>query len=154
MATKFKLRAQLDDHEPASEASALSCRDPSLTQQSFLEDTDINNILERFMKTGEAPQVIDLPRHGDFTQVNDFQTAMNILVHAQGEFMKLPAKLRARFENDPQQFHDFVLDDNNRDELIKMGLRKPRPEEPLKNDPGDTPGAKTPPAPPKDQKTG
>ena len=87
--------------------SDLECKDPSLAQQSFKDDADINVLLERFKVTGMMPQGIVLPQYGDFTGVTDYQSAANALLRANDEFMKLPANLRARFENSPQKFLEF-----------------------------------------------
>lgn len=102
--------------------SDLECRDPSLAQQSFKDETDINVLLERFKVTGQMPQGIRLPEYGDFTGLTDFRTAMGALLSAQDEFMKLPADVRARFGNSPQAFLEFCSDKDNLGELRKMGL--------------------------------
>lgn len=36
--------------------------------------------------------------------------------------MDLPAKVRSRFENDPQKFLEFCSDPKNRDEAVSLGL--------------------------------
>jgi hypothetical protein len=45
--------------------------------------------------------------------------------------MMLPAKLRARFDNNPEKFVEYVGKGENREEAIELGLI-PRP--PLKDD--------------------
>ena len=42
--------------------------------------------------------------------------------------MQLPAKARARFQNDPQQFMEFMNDEENIAEAIKLGLATKREE--------------------------
>lgn len=121
------------DVDKASHETALRCEDESLTQQQFLEESDINYIAERFMKTGEMPQVLQMPTAGDFGEIFDFQSAMNLIKHAKDEFMTLPAKVRSRFDNDPAKLINFLEDTDNRDEAIALGLiPKPEPkDEPL-----------------------
>ena len=102
--------------------SDLECKDPSLAQQSFKDDVDINVLLERFKVTGQMPAGVRLPEYGDFTGLSDFQSAMGVLLSAQHEFMKLPAEVRARFGNSPQAFMEFCNDKENLPELRKMGL--------------------------------
>jgi phage internal scaffolding protein len=109
----------------ASLESALYCEDRSLAQQQFLEESDINTIVDRFGLNGELPAVVTVPQYGDFTQIGDFQTAMNAVISAEQSFMQLPAKLRARFENSPQKLLEFVSDDANIDEARQLGLLKP-----------------------------
>lgn len=115
--------------------SDLECKDPSLAQQSFKDETDINVMLERFKVTGQMPAGIRLPEYGDFTGLTDFRTAMGALLSAQDEFMKLPAELRARFGNSPQAFLEFCSDKDNLPELRKLGLAPaeevPKPVEPM-----------------------
>lgn len=110
--------------------SDLECRDPSLAQQQFKDDVDINVLLERFKVTGVMPQSVVLPSYGDFSSVTDFRSAQDAVLRAKNAFMDLPADLRARFNNDPQQLLEFVSKDENRPEAERLGLVKARPVEP------------------------
>lgn len=96
------------------------------TKQSFKDDSDINNIVARFKKTG----VMDFaarnePRYGDAVSGTDFQTAMNVIAQAKSMFAELPAGLRGKFENDPAKFLDFVHDEENEAQMRELGLLKP-----------------------------
>lgn len=113
------------DTDAASNESALECLDESLAIQSAKEESDINTIVRRFGLTGELPGDVAMPKSGDFTNVPDFHTAMNLVRKAQEEFLRVPAEIRARFGHDPQAFMAFVEDDANRDEAKRMGLLKP-----------------------------
>lgn len=110
------------DMDEASNESGLKCEDVSLAQQQFVEESDINTIVERFGLNGELPSVLRAPTYGDYTGIGDFQSAMNAVLAAQANFMELPAKVRARFSNDPQQFLEFVQDEANRAEAEALGL--------------------------------
>jgi phage internal scaffolding protein len=46
---------------------------------------------------------------------------------AQYQFDQLPALIRDRFHNDPQEMLAFLNDPNNYDEAIKLGLVNPPP---------------------------
>lgn len=102
--------------------SDLECRDPSLAQQNMKDDTDINVLLERFKVTGQMPQGLVLPTYGDFVGVGDYRTAMDAVLKARNAFMDLPAKIRERFQNDPQRLLEFVSNEDNRSEAIALGL--------------------------------
>lgn len=102
--------------------------DEGLTQQQFAEEVDINTIVKRFGLTGQLPENLRMPVSGDFTGVSDFQSAMNLVVAAEEEFMRVPAEVRARFNNDPGQLMAFLDDAKNREEAIKLGLVTPPPE--------------------------
>lgn len=130
MAQKVFVRSPYNyDMESASVDTGLRCEDPSMAQQQFLEESDINTIVERFGLNGELPSAVVVPQYGDYTGVRDFQSAMNAVLQAQAGFMELPAKVRARFENDPQKFLEFVADDANAEEARVLGLLKPKPVE-------------------------
>lgn len=110
------------DRDVASNDSGLECLDPTMAQQQFREECDINTIMERFGRTGELVAPIRMPQYGDFDGVNDYHSAMNAIVEAQTSFDALPAKIRARFGNDPAEFIEFAMNDENRDEAIRLGL--------------------------------
>lgn len=124
-------------------------KEPSMTKQSFKEECDINNIIREFGVTGIATHVrqneglyVDLP------DPLDYQQAIDLARGARTAFDALPAQVRARFENDPEQFLSFMADPSNQEEMIKLGLAKdlrPGPEpapqkvEVVNLQPGDKP---------------
>lgn len=113
------------DMNKAGDESGLKCTDKSLAQQHMADECDINKLVERFVVTGEMPQLVAPPMQGDFTDAPTYQEALNLMVAADRSFMQLPAKIRARFENDPGQFVNFCSDERNRDEMRRMGLWSP-----------------------------
>lgn len=103
--------------------SSLSTGEESMTQQSFIKECDVNNILKKYQKTG----IIEHAKtHGgsyeDLSEPCDYQTALNVVIAAQESFLTLPSSVRKRFSNDPQQFLEFVNNPDNIDEMIDMGL--------------------------------
>jgi phage internal scaffolding protein len=120
------------DTDEVSNETGLACPEPTMAQQQFREEADINTIMERFGRTGEIIAPVRMPQYGDFTGVNDYHTAMNAVVEAQASFDALPAAVRARFENDPGKFVEFCLDENNREEAVKLGLVSAPAVEPAK----------------------
>lgn len=113
------------DRRKASLACGLECYDLSRTQQSQKDEADINMIVKRFGLTGQLPSNVRAPTFGDFDQVNDFQTAMNVIVEAERSFMKMPAEVRSRFNHSPQLFVEFCSDEKNLPEMRKLGLAIP-----------------------------
>lgn len=115
---------------------------PSKTKQSMAPECDINNIMRRFEKTGILEHVSrHAGRYGDFTGAPaSYHEALNQVVDAQTMFLALPAKVRARFSNDPGEFLAFVSDPANVDELIRLGLANPRPADPAQPAPSGAPG--------------
>lgn len=124
------------DTAAASNESGLNCNidpetgelTPSLTQQSFKDECDINIIMERFGRGVTPPENFKTPQYGDFTGITDYQSALNAVMEADDEFMSLPANIREQFRNDPQQLLEFVADENNREKAIELGLIKKPPE--------------------------
>jgi len=115
-------------NDAKSDATALVCKDPSLTKQSEKASCDINTILKRYEKTGILPDLIKQdPRYGDFSDMPTFQEAQAIVIHATAQFEALDAPLRKRFGNDPAEFLAFASDKANIDEMRKLGLLKPEP---------------------------
>lgn len=110
------------DRDQVSIETGLLCEDDSLAIQSAEEESNINTIVRRFGLTGELPSDLAIPQTGDFTNIPDFHTAMNMVRQAQEEFLRVPAEIRARFSNDPQLLMDFVSDANNFDEAKRLGL--------------------------------
>jgi phage internal scaffolding protein len=113
------------DMDIVSDQTGLKCEDSSLTQQQFKEEADINTIVDRFMKSGVLPTPVNMPQFVDYEGVFDFQTAMNAVRAADENFMRMDAKIRARFNNSPQEFLEFFADANNKDEAIRLGLAIP-----------------------------
>lgn len=129
------------DHDRQS----FSTTGASLTHQSMAAETDINNIMRKFEKTGilEHRNTFE-GKYGDFTDIPmDYHESMNAVLAANDMFTTLPAKIRRRFGNDPSQFLDFVGDPSNSEEMIRLGLAK-APQSSVIDD--------TPPKVPSDQK--
>lgn len=115
------------DRNAASDASGLDCSvEPSKTQQSFREECDINTLIYRFGLSGSLPQGLRAPTYGDFSGVDDYQSAMNSIIAADDAFMQMPANVRARFNNSAHEFVNFCSDSKNRDEAVKLGLVLPQ----------------------------
>ena len=117
------------DMMAASDESGLECKDPSRTSQAFAEESDINVIVNRFLKTGTLPPTFRAPTYGDFSGVSDYQGALNAVIKANEAFDQLPAGMRARFHNNPQVLLEFLSNPDNREEATKLGLLR-APEAP------------------------
>lgn len=104
----------------------------SMAKQSFRDECNINNIMKKFERTGMIDHVRSVEgSYGDFTDAPvDYQTAVNIVIAADNMFSSVPAKVRARFNNDPGEFLKFVEDPANIEECRSLGLAVPAPEEP------------------------
>ncbi|AXH76339.1 MAG: internal scaffolding protein [Microviridae sp.] len=97
----------------------------SRTQQEFLEETDINNIMARYIKTGTVPMYLDRGMlDGDMHSMS-YHEMMNVIADANSAFASLPATVRDQFENDPAKFVDFALNEDNREKLREWNMLSP-----------------------------
>lgn len=119
------IRSIYDGHE---REKGFESTKPSMTQQEFRDECDINVIMYRY-QTLEAPLVEPLtaaqarqPLFGDFSDLPDLQTAQNKLIEAQDMFMSLPSSIRRRFDNDALLFLEFCQDEKNVDEMRDLGI--------------------------------
>ncbi len=105
--------------------------DKILTKQSFKKETDINQIMARFIKTGIITEDALAKRQASFADVSnigDYQECQNQIHAAQAAFMTLAPQVRARFQNNPAELLDFVSHKENREEAIQLGII-PTPKE-------------------------
>lgn len=99
---------------------------PSRTEKSHRQKCNINTIMAK-AKHGIVTPTRQGGVYGDFSNVPDFQTALQRVTDAQRDFEALPAEIRKRFRNDPAELIAFVSDESNRDEAIAIGLI-PKPD--------------------------
>ncbi|QCQ85070.1 internal scaffolding protein [Blackfly microvirus SF02] len=99
---------------------------PSLAQQEFAAECDVNAIMARYSKTGTVPVYADRqPFYVDNIDMPDFQAMQNILISARESFMSLPADVRRQFDNDPAKFVDFATDPENDQKLREWNMLSP-----------------------------
>ena len=101
----------------------------SMTKQSFAQESEINNIMARYEKTG----VIDhVKNHGGYANMPtdmEYQDAMQLTIDAQVAFDDLPAKIRREFDNDPFKFLTFVENPENVERMAELGLLEEVPDD-------------------------
>jgi phage internal scaffolding protein len=98
---------------------------PTMAQQHFKDECDINSIMKRYTQTGLLPQSSREFFYGDVSEQLDYRQALDFLNNAQDNFDALPAVLRKRFDNDPGQLLDFLANPDNREEAVRLGLVEP-----------------------------
>lgn len=131
---------------------SITFKKPSRTRQEFAKDSDINHIMQKYRNNGTLPQLIKRnPQFGDFSNVPDYQEALNTVQRAHEQFEGLSAETRDRFRNSPQAFLEFASDPRNAKELVRLGLAIATPikapeaskrgnSAPKNQDPGSKPG--------------
>lgn len=110
------------------------CSGISKTDQSFKDECDVNKIMEKYKSIENYNAVMALqnpgrpkPQFGDFSSVPEFTAAQNVIAQASELFEALPSNIRDRFNNSPARFLEFMSDESNKDEAIKLGLCAPDP---------------------------
>ena len=94
-----------------------------LTKQSFKDECDVNRIMARYADTGVIEHIRESPpSNADVSDVGTYQEAMDIVSHAQSQFMQLPSAVRAAFDNDPVAFLDAFESAEGQDLLRQHGV--------------------------------
>jgi len=101
-------------------------------KQSFKEECDINHLMKKYENEGRLPEMRkENPVYGDFTNVQSYHDAQNIVIKANQQFKALDANIRKRFANSPAKLLEFVADVNNKAEAIALGIiPEEKPAEP------------------------
>lgn len=97
---------------------------PTMTQQHFKEECDINNILKKYQETGLLEN-IGPGAYMDLMESTDYRQSLHTIMEADAAFQSLPANVRKEFQNDPALFMEFIHDPNNRERGIELGLYSP-----------------------------
>lgn len=93
-----------------------------VTEQHHKEYCDVNNIINKYKRTGLYENVARLEmQYGDVTGA-DYQTMVNTIAGVSEHFEQLPDKIKKRFDYDPSKLLHFMDSEDNRDEAIQLGL--------------------------------
>lgn len=120
------------NYDPSEDPGISFPTDPAnvRTKQSFKDECDINNIMKQAALQGELPPNLRDELYGDYSQVPDYQEALNIIAHADLQFSSLDASIRARFNNSPIEFLGYATDPTNLKGLVALGLAVEKPATP------------------------
>jgi phage internal scaffolding protein len=112
----------------------------SLTQQHFKKSTDIVEIIKKHDRTGIIEHVArGVAQYGDYSEVNEYRQALDMVNNANASFMELPAEVRQMFGNDAGEFFEFATDPKNEAKMQELGLAA----KPESVDPTSSPVAET-----------
>lgn len=114
-------------HTSRTKTGRLRCRtqnkELTLTQQQFKDECDVNNIMRKYVTTGEfVHRTSKKGQYADFSHIKDYQEMLDTVRYAEEAFASLPAPVRSRFKNDPGELLSFIQDPKNRAEGEKLGL--------------------------------
>ena len=103
---------------------------PSLAAQQFRDEADVNNLIERYKKTGSfynplAPQGTPrVPTYQDISELPDTLGQLQILKDVEQMFAALPAKVRDSFGNSVASFVEWAAQ-GKPEELARLGIIDP-----------------------------
>lgn len=129
-----KLKCRTGYNARDEEHKGIVFEKPSLCQQHFRDESDVNYIVNRYLQTGTWENVAERPPvyadmssfEGDF----DLIRAYEAVERAEDGFMRLPSDLRKKLDNDPSMLVSWLSREENRADAIKYGLfNAPQKEE-------------------------
>lgn len=97
----------------------------SLTQQHFAQEADVRNIIKQYDRTGLIANVQKgVAQYGDYSEVNEYREALDLVNDANQMFAELPAELREMFQNNAGTFLEFATNPENENKMVELGLKE------------------------------
>ena len=97
--------------------------DESQTVQSDAPKADIVKILKRYKQVGIVEHLNQTEaQFRDVSEFTDFADLMRQVKDAEGEFLKLPSKVREIFDHDVAVWLDSAHDEEKRNALVEAGF--------------------------------
>jgi phage internal scaffolding protein len=122
--TKVKFKSAYDAHERVG----FETQGESLTQQHFAKEADIKTIIKKHDRTGIISHVArGVAHYGDYSEINEYREALDMVNSANASFGELPAEVRAMFANDAGEFFEFATNPENADRMVQLGLAEAPP---------------------------
>lgn len=119
---------KVDTRENGSKRVYTENKLPSKTDQQWKDDVDVNHIMDRYLKNGEIPLFAKRAnvtgQYADVSNIPDLLGAYQQVEAAETALSQLPAKIRKRFQNDPQEMLSFLKDPKNLEESYELGFRE------------------------------
>lgn len=97
---------------------------PSLTDESFKQECDIDFIISNFVQRGINPPEHQVQYGKQYTS-DDFINGMNIVAECKSAFEELPAIEKERFNNSVSNFLEFIANPDNLRESYEKGYIDP-----------------------------
>ena len=111
---------------------------PSMTDQQWKDETDVNKIIEKHKKVGVISHLSKKQgQYADMSNISSLQESLIKIQSASMKFKELPQELRDKIHNDPLQLEGFLTDPKNNEYLESLGLKssKKAPDKDLKGEP-------------------
>lgn len=98
-------------------------------KQEYVKDCDINSILQAWAlgypinTTDEQRQFFATPEHFEFDLRDKLEKGRQV----EESFKELPVHIQTRFNHNPFDLIDFLANEANYDEAVKLGIIDPKP---------------------------
>lgn len=98
-------------------------KDPSMTDEQFQKDTDVNNIIRKYVKTGQVSHIAKNPgQYADVSELPDLHDGLLKIKQAKLAFEQLPQKVR-EVAKSPMGLVKYLSDPKNDEQAVKLGLK-------------------------------
>jgi len=96
---------------------------PSMTDQSFKKEADVNHIISKYLRTGQLNHVAQTSGYyADVSETKNLHEGLIDLDNAKQSFYALPKEIVKRFKN-PSALLEFLDDPANKLEAEALGLK-------------------------------
>lgn len=102
--------------------------EPSMTDQSQIQESDINYIVKKYADGRTGITTLDLGadagvlQYGDTLLPGDYETALDLINAVNEEFYELPSQVRAEFNHNPKELINALADPRQKARLRALGL--------------------------------
>lgn len=101
--------------------------EPTITQQHFAAECNINQIIARFNKTGVLGDGKPTPpSYADVSLFGDFRESQEKIQKGKAAFAAMPVEVRRLAGGDPSRLWDVLVNPENRQILENAGVLNPR----------------------------
>lgn len=109
----------------------------TMTEQHHEKSCNINSIMDKYQKTGLVSHMnTHKGTYGDVSGA-DFKQAQDLICEQKSIFEELPASARAKFDNDPANYLDMIIQEDGAEQLAQ--ILNPEPEPAPEPEPEPTP---------------
>lgn len=109
-------------------SSGIVFTEPSMTDQSQFQESDINYIVKKYADGRTGITTLDLGadagvlQYGDTLLPGDYETALDLINAVNEEFYELPSQIRAEFNHNPKELINALADPRQKARLHSLGL--------------------------------
>lgn len=102
---------------------------PSLTSKEFGDSVNIDKLVKKY-GAGRLASATSAPQtFTDLSGITDLADALDKSVRARDLFNSLPSDVREYFNNDPVALLQNLNNPDIQDDLVKLGLKDPKPRD-------------------------